>query len=314
MTSTTPACRYPDLAFQARTAAPVPAVVLAQYRQLRAMPAAERRAALAALDEAAAAAVLAAAHQDHGTPYALWADTPSGFCEDVLGEPTWARRRDLLDATVDHLRVAAPICFGGGATFIAPLLAAWYAAVHPEYEAFALVVAPTRREADQQRDRLRVFAELLGLRGSVSAVSTGTGPDDWSALGGLGGAPMLVVAANAGAFHPVQGQAVDLVVGGPVRLVALGTPDMTAGTWFEDLAQRPSTHTVRMAVADLPPATGEDVGECSECPAGVNAHPLATHMADAEWAARAAAEYGPDHPYVVTRVHARFPTTSEGDR
>ena len=43
-----------------------------------------------------------------GSMYGLWRDTPSGFVEDVLGESIWSLQREVLDALVDHKRVAVP--------------------------------------------------------------------------------------------------------------------------------------------------------------------------------------------------------------
>ncbi|WP_393073241.1 hypothetical protein [Streptomyces sp. LN704] len=82
--------------------------------------------------------LLVLAYLRHGSPYALCADTPSGFVEDVLGIRTWARLRTILDSVVDQPRVAAPICFGAGArTQIAPLLAVWHVAVQRDTTRYA---------------------------------------------------------------------------------------------------------------------------------------------------------------------------------
>ncbi|NML55112.1 hypothetical protein HHL19_35715 [Streptomyces sp. R302] len=58
---------------------------LDQYEDLAAAPAADRRAALAALDDNTVVDLLVISQLRHNTPFALWADTPTGYMEDILG-------------------------------------------------------------------------------------------------------------------------------------------------------------------------------------------------------------------------------------
>jgi hypothetical protein len=57
---------------------------LDQLEHLTAAPAADRRATLAILEDHVVCDLLVLSYLRHGTPYALWADTLSGFAEDVL--------------------------------------------------------------------------------------------------------------------------------------------------------------------------------------------------------------------------------------
>ncbi|MDI3101953.1 hypothetical protein QJ054_33505 [Streptomyces sp. AN-3] len=70
---------------------------LEQYERLAAAPAEDRRATLAALDDAIVVDLLVLAYLRCGTPYAPWADTLAGFAEDVLGITTWAQLHRRLD-------------------------------------------------------------------------------------------------------------------------------------------------------------------------------------------------------------------------
>ncbi|MFF4057671.1 hypothetical protein ACFYZ0_18180 [Streptomyces sp. NPDC001708] len=283
---------------------------LDQLESLTAAPAPIRRATLARLDDETACDLLVLSYLRHGTPYALWADTPSGFIEDVLAVRTWARLRTVLDATVEHPRVVAPACFGSGARrHLAPLLALWHVAVRRDLDAMAVILSPTRRIADHARRHMPRLAEQAGLPREpvVHCMTTGTDPGDQFALAGLYTPNALVIATDAGCFHPVQGAAVDHALDGRARLVALGVPEPTPGTWFEDLARRATSRTIPMAVSDLPSVTGEELGPCTSCPPEHGAHSPALHLPDARWATRQIAAHGPTHPLVVTRIHAGFP-------
>ncbi|MEU2969033.1 hypothetical protein ABZ687_29150 [Streptomyces ardesiacus] len=285
-------------------------VRLDQLEHLTAAPAVSRRAALARLDDDTVRDLLVLSHLRHGTPYALWADTPSGFIEDVLAVRTWARLRTLLDATVEHPRVVAAACFGSGVRrHLAPLLALWHVAVRRDLERMAVIISPDNENADYAREHLPRLAAQAGLPREpvVHCLVTGTEPADEYALTGLYTPGALILATDAGRLHPVQGAAVDHVLGGRARLVALGVPEPAPGTWFEDVAQRATSRTFSMAVSDLPSVTGEELGVCRACPADHGTHSPADHLPDAAWAGRQITLHGPTNPLVLARIHAQFP-------
>jgi hypothetical protein len=72
---------------------------LDQLEHLTAAAIAERRVALARLDDDVLCDLLVLSYLRHGTPYALWADTLAGFAEDVLGVTTWAQLHRFLDVS-----------------------------------------------------------------------------------------------------------------------------------------------------------------------------------------------------------------------
>lgn len=69
--------------------------------------------------------------------FGLWADTPSGFVEDVLGESLWSKQRQLLDAMPRHKRVAVRAGFGVGKTHIAARAGLWFVLTTPPGSACA---------------------------------------------------------------------------------------------------------------------------------------------------------------------------------
>ncbi|MGW2496208.1 hypothetical protein ACWCV2_17120 [Streptomyces pseudogriseolus] len=72
---------------------------LDQLENLTAAAAADRRATLQILDDDTVVDLLVLSYLRHGTPYRLWADTLTGFAEDVLGIAAWVELHDLVDAT-----------------------------------------------------------------------------------------------------------------------------------------------------------------------------------------------------------------------
>ncbi|MFE7570473.1 hypothetical protein ACFU76_26465 [Streptomyces sp. NPDC057539] len=72
---------------------------LDQLEHLTAAAAAARRGTLAILDDDTVIDLLVLSYLRRGTPYALWADTLTGFAEDVLGVTTWAELHTRVDAT-----------------------------------------------------------------------------------------------------------------------------------------------------------------------------------------------------------------------
>ncbi|MEU3394980.1 hypothetical protein [Streptomyces albidoflavus] len=89
-------------------------------------------------------------------------------------------------------------------------------------------------------------------------------------------------------------------------------------SWFEGLCEEgedpeePSSVTIPIATFASPAITKERVPYCNDCPAGVPAHSLAIHLPDQDWVDRTIREYGPDHPYVIAKVHAKFPKGGGG--
>ncbi|MET9776210.1 hypothetical protein ABZ023_18450 [Streptomyces sp. NPDC006367] len=72
---------------------------LDQLEHLTAAAAADRRATLHVLDDDTVLDLLVLSYLRHGTPYILWADTLTGFAQDILGVTAWRDLHQVLDAT-----------------------------------------------------------------------------------------------------------------------------------------------------------------------------------------------------------------------
>ncbi|GHH22273.1 hypothetical protein [Streptomyces lanatus] len=273
-----------------------------------------------------------------GSLYGLWRDSPSGFVEDVLGESIWSLQRDVLDALVDHKRVAVPAGFGVGKTHLAARAAVWFVNVYPVGTALCITTATRFRQVQRQLwPHIRKVVPRAGLPGSCDTVQykmpTPQGHDfvaaygfsapanDEAAMQGIHMAHILLIVDEAGGIAPTIGHGTNnLLTGGHAAMLAIGNPSMDdPASWFEELCiegddpEEPTTVTIPISSLTSPAITGERVPYCTDCPPNPNdMHTLSRHMPDQDWVDRTIRAYGPDHPYVVAKVYAKFPKGGGG--
>ncbi|MEU9355054.1 hypothetical protein AB0D65_29670 [Streptomyces griseoloalbus] len=272
-----------------------------------------------------------------GSMYGLWHDTPSGFIEDVLGESIWSRQREIVDAVPFHKRIAVPAGFGVGKTWIAGRLVAWAGAVNaPGTMVIVTTATRFRQVRNQLWPHIRKTVARAGLPGYCDTTQWKI-PDQWgndvivaygftapendeAAMQGIHGTPkLLIVVDEAGGIARTIGNGTNNLLTGDARMLAIGNPAMDdPRSWFEGLCEEgedpeePSTITIPIATFASPAITKERVPYCNDCPDGVPPHSLAIHLPDQEWVDRTIREYGPDHPYVIAKVHAKFPKGGGG--
>ncbi|MFJ2225599.1 hypothetical protein ACIOFY_36855 [Streptomyces anulatus] len=272
-----------------------------------------------------------------GSMYGLWHDTPSGFIEDVLGESIWSRQREIVDAVPFHKRIAVPAGFGVGKTWIAGRLVAWAGAVNaPGTMVIVTTATRFRQVRNQLWPHIRKTVARAGLPGFCDTTQWKI-PDQWgndvivaygftapendeAAMQGIHGTPkLLIVVDEAGGIARTIGNGTNNLLTGDARMLAIGNPAMDdPRSWFEGLCEEGEdpeergSVTIPIATFASPAITRERVPFCNDCPAGVPPHSLAIHLPDQEWIDRTIREYGPDHPYVIAKVHAKFPKGGGG--
>lgn len=272
-----------------------------------------------------------------GSRFGLWADTPSGFIEDVLGETIWSKQREIVDSVLHHKRVAVPAGFGVGKTWIAGRLTAWAGAVNaPGTMVIVTTATRFRQVRNQLWPHIRKTIARAGLPGRADttqwkipdaygnevlvAYGFSAPENDEAAMQGIHGTPkLLMIVDEAGGIARTIGQGTNNLLTGDARMLAIGNPAMDdPRSWFETLCEEgedpeePTTITIPIATFDSPAITGERVPYCRDCPDGVPKHSLAIHLPDQDWVDRTLREYGEDHPYVIAKVHARFPKGGGG--
>ncbi|WP_196421377.1 hypothetical protein [Streptomyces sp. E1N211] len=296
-----------------------------------------RRAALKTLDAVDLTHVLAEVERETGSLYGLWADTPSGFIEDVLGESIWSKQREIVDAVPKHTRVMVPAGFGVGKTYIAGRLCAWAGATNPVGTMLVVTTATRFRQVRNQLwPHIRKTISRAGLPGFCDEVQWKM-PDQWNndvrvaygftaqahdeaSMQGIHGNPKLVIIVDeAGGIARSIGAGTNNLLTGDARMLAIGNPPTDdPRSWFEVMCEEgddpdePGTVTIPIATLDSPAITGERVPYCLDCPSAVARHSLAIHLPAQDWVDRTIREYGDDHPYVIAKVHAKFPKGGGG--
>ncbi|MGA5134398.1 hypothetical protein ACPCTO_31855 [Streptomyces olivoreticuli] len=283
------------------------------------------------------AVVMTEVERATGSLYGLWRDSPSGFVEDVLGESLWSKQRAVLDAIVDHKRVAVPAGFGVGKTHLAARAAVWFTNVYPVGTALCITTATRFRQVQRQLwPHIRKVVPRAGLPGAcdtvqykmpdpygndfVAAYGFSAPPNDEAAMQGIHMPNLLLIVDEAGGIAPMIGHGTNnLLTGGHAAMLAIGNPAMDdPASWFEELCiegddpSEPTTVTIPISSLDSPAITGEHAPFCTDCPEGVARHSLADHMPDQDWVDRTIRSYGEDHPYVIAKVFARFPKGGGG--
>jgi hypothetical protein len=316
-----------------RTSAPgvVSGEAKSLVRNLLDAPVPARRRVLATLDQREMQYVLQETKRETGALYGLWHDAPSGFVEDVLGETVWSKQREVLDAVAVNKRVAVPAGFGLGKTHLAGRLTAWFIATRPIGIGLVVTTAPRYRQVRNQLwPHIRKAVAKGNLPGTCDTVQW-KAPDEYgndvlvaygfsapendeSAMQGIHAISLLLVVDEAGGMSKMVGEGTNNLLTGDARMLAIGNPATDdPGSWFEGLSEEgyagetAGTVTIHMPSTSSPQLTGEVTGVCKECPAAADPHPLSKHLPDEDWVNRTIAGYGEDHPYVVAKVHARFP-------
>ncbi len=259
-----------------------------------------------------------------GSPYGRYRYDPCGFVENVLNESLWSKQREILDSIRDNKRTAVPACHAPGKSHIAARAVAWWAASHPPGTALALTTATTFRQVRsilwQHIRRVAARHNLPGevlttewkIDGNLVSFGFSAGDNDEAAVQGIHVPNLLIVVDEAGGISHTLGQAFEsLMTGANTRLLCIGNPATDSNdSWFERACSNGLFNTIPIDVYSTPNFTGEDAGVCQSCPPGIREHGVATHLVDRQWTDDVVREFGDDSPFVIARVHARFPKSS----
>lgn len=211
-------------------------------------------------------------------------------------------------------------------THIAARAALWRSLVHPPGTSLTVTTATRLRQVQRQlwphirtavvRARLPLTADMTQLKavtkeGTEVVVAYGFSapPHDEAAVQGIHAPRLFIVVDEAGGISRVIGKAMrGLLTGDDTRMLAIGNPATDdEGSWFENLCDDPKAEVIRISAFDSPQLTDEVTDWCRTCPREVARHRLEIHITDKEWIDETIAEYGPDAPFVIAKVHAKFP-------
>lgn len=293
----------------------------------------QRRRVIATIPADDMTEILRSARHQLGTSYGLWADDPYGFVTQVLGETVWDKQQQVLESVVRYKQTIVPSAFGVGKTHLAARAVAHMVCCFPVGTTTSVTIATRMRQVERQLwPHIRRLVARAGLPGdcgvtqwkmedlygveTVCAYGFTAPAHDEAAMQGIhavGG--LLLVVDEAGGIDPLIGKATrNLLTGNSAHMLAIGNPATDdEATWFEKMSidgddpDRPDIHTIRIPAAESPAISGAKVGWCRECPPMIAPHPLSDHLVDQAWVTDAIKDYGPDDPYVIAKVYARFP-------
>lgn len=271
-------------------------------------------------------ALLTVAQKEGGTPYCLYVDDPVGFTEDVLGETTWSKQREVLEALTTSKQVVVPSAFGTGKTHLAARAALWRSLVYPIGTSLTVTTATRLRQVQRQlwphirtavaKANLPLIADMTQLKainndGTEVVVAYGFSAPahDEAAVQGIHAPRLFIVVDEAGGISRIIGKAMrGLLTGDDTRMLAIGNPPTDdEGSWFEGLCESDKAETVRISAYASPQLSGEVTDWCRACPPGGGKHRLSIHIVDKDWIDDTIEEYGIDAPFVVAKVFAKFP-------
>jgi hypothetical protein len=240
--------------------------------------------------------------------FAVYASDPAGFCQDVLGVALWAKQLDVLEATLDNRRVAVRSGHGVGKTFAVACLVLWWLYAR---QGLVVTTAPTKENVE---DVLwRQIHELLAnarvplpgerfnseLKIDHTWYAVGITTEKSEAFQGRHHARLLVVIDEApGVDERIHHAIASLATGSENRIVMIGNPYVTSGTFYEAFKHPDRWRTFRISCFDHPNVTGKGTAI------------TANGAVDAQWIEERRAELGEHHPFWFAQVLGEFPKVS----
>lgn len=267
-----------------------------------------------------------------GLTAGLWDDEEQAlypFISDVLGASFWDAQREIVEAVERYPRTAVRSCHGIGKSYSVARIA--IAFLQTRKNSIVLTTAPSSAQVKEVTwAYIRGAAEgarrpLAGKRGHPLYTKWEINPN-WKALGispgknnsGMQGfhAPdiLVIVDEAAGVGEHIYEQIEGLMTGAGARLLLIGNPTNPTGSFRKAFHEaRELYHTITVSADKTPNFTAfgvtrEDVetGAWREKVAGeVMPYP---GLVDPAWAAAQVTLNGADHPDVLSRVWAEFPT------
>lgn len=235
---------------------------------------------------------------------------PVSWVEQRLGEFVWSKQREIMQALLDHRRVAVRSCHGVGKSHIASRIAAWWLDVHEPGEAFVVTSAPTYAQVRAVLWRyIRQLHKRANLPGRVNQtewliddelVAFGRKPADHDegAFQGIHARRVLLIFDEACGIPEALWVAGDsLTTNEGCRILAIGNPDNPASHFATVCKPGSGWHTIGISAYDSPNLTGEQVPDA-----------LAELLISQSWVLEKADEWGIDNPIYVSKVLGEFPS------
>ena len=255
---------------------------------------------------------------------------PEWFFRNILGVELWDKQREAVLATVGHKRVAVSSGHKTGKSyFVAGLALSKYCAYSDSRVVFTSttsrqvddilwrqtrqLIAESGRCVDCKRDNPQGpkpcphSALIDGVAGDLARTGLKSGfreikgftAKEPEAVAGISGAHLWYFHDEASGIPEEIFQAIEGNRAGGARIVLTSNPTRTEGTFFDAFHSKKDTwHTITISSADTP--------NCTIAPGTIPG------LADPEWIAEKAAEWGTDSAFYKVRVLGKFPLNEDG--
>jgi hypothetical protein len=234
--------------------------------------------------------------------------------EECLGDETWSKQRELLEALRDHDRVACRSCHGVGKTWTAARAALWWLACYPSSCA-VITTAPTWAQVVEvlwnqihqayNGSKIPVGGRLLETKLELAddrfAIGLSPDPNNATNFQGFHAKHLLFIVDEAsGVDERIFEAAEGFQTARGAKMLMIGNPTEVSGSFFNAFhKQRADWKRVHISVYDNPNFTGEQVS------------PELLDMLPAEkWVDEKRAQWG-EGPVFQTRVLGDFPDTAD---
>lgn len=249
---------------------------------------------------------------DRLAPESPWREDPVGWVHEVAGDETWSGQREILNALVQHKRIAVKAAHSLGKSFAAGRAAVWWLEAHGLDRSFVLTTAPTFNQV-----RAILWKEIKrthdksGARGTLNQteiwhdreiVALGRKPADWDpdSFQGIHAEHVLVIIDEASGVPRVLWDAADSLASNDGScILAVGNPT-NPSSFFREACDSPEWHTIRLDGLASPNFTSERVS------AG-----LGRVLMSRTWAESKARSWGTTSPLYLARVRGEFPEDAE---
>lgn len=252
-------------------------------------------------------------------------DAPTGYHWERVVSVEQMPDEQTVAIEVDHDHAWVDL-FVEHNTHLAARAALWRSLIFPMGTSLTVTTATRMRQVQRQlwphirtavkRANLPLEADMVQMWGyndegvKVQVAYGFSAPDhDEAAVQGIHAPRLFIVVDEAGGISRVIGKAMrGLLTGDDTRMLAIGNPPTDdEGSWFEGLCEHPKAAMIRISAFDSPQLTGEETDWCRTCPRDMSRHRLSIHITDRDWIEETIEEYGEDAPFVIAKVHAKFP-------
>lgn len=256
------------------------------------------------------AADLLAAINPQGS-WGAYRDDPAGFFRDILGFVPWARQCHVLEAVLQHPRVAVRSGHKVGKSASAAGLALWWVATRPRSRVVLTSASSRQVRSILWRELRTLHAAATPPLGGDLHADPDSGlqfPDGREIVGfsttepermsGISGANLLFILDEASGIPEDIFQAIEGNRAGGARLILFSNPTRTSGTFFDAFGtKREFWHPIHISSEETPNA--------------VEGRIVIPGLATREWIDEKRREWGETSPFYQVRVRGDFPAQAE---